>query len=157
MFVFPAKKNLFWLFSSQFKYYLLKGVFPNPLNLRYPLFLVTLAYHHFKLSSQNLSLSKSSFFIYLFVCVGSWFCDGTSSLRYTLSLVAAVGSSSLCLCSCTQLCQTLCNPMDCSPSGSSIHVKVKLLSRVQLFATPWIAAYHRKMSTSRLYIVTLLI
>ena len=60
-------------------------------------------------------------------------------------------------------CPTLCDPMDCSPPGSSVHgifqartlewvaisfsnvgkwkVKAKLLSHVQLLATPWTAAY----------------
>ena len=63
----------------------------------------------------------------------------------------------------TQSCPTLSDPMDCSLPGSSIHgifharvlewvaisfssawkrkVKVKSLSRVQLLATPWTAAY----------------
>ena len=62
-----------------------------------------------------------------------------------------------------QSCPTLRDPTDDSPPGSSVHgilqartlewiaisfsnawkwkVKVKLLSRVQLFATPWTAAY----------------
>jgi len=62
-----------------------------------------------------------------------------------------------------QSCPTLCNPIDGSPPGSPIpgifqartlewvaisfsnawrwKVKVKLLSRVRLFATPWTAAY----------------
>ena len=62
-----------------------------------------------------------------------------------------------------QLCPTLCSPIDGSPTGSSIpgilqartlewvaisfsnawkwKVEVKLLSHVQLFATPWTAAY----------------
>ena len=62
-----------------------------------------------------------------------------------------------------QSCATLCDPIDGSPPGSSIHgilqartlewvaiffsnawkwkVKVKLLSRVQLLATPWTAAH----------------
>ena len=62
-----------------------------------------------------------------------------------------------------QSCPTLHNPMDCSLPGSSVHgifqtrvlewgaisfsnalkwkVKVKLLSRVRLFTTPWTAAY----------------
>ena len=62
-----------------------------------------------------------------------------------------------------QSCPTLCDPMDCSLPGSSAHgifqartlewgassfsnawkwkVKVKSLSRVQLLATPWTAAY----------------
>ena len=63
----------------------------------------------------------------------------------------------------TQLCLTLCDPMDCSLPGSSIYgifqarilewvaisfssawkwkVKVKSLSHLQLFATPWTVAY----------------
>ena len=62
-----------------------------------------------------------------------------------------------------QSCPTLCDPMDCSLPGSSVHgilqartlewvaisfsnawkwkVKVKSLSRVRLLATPWTAAY----------------
>ena len=62
-----------------------------------------------------------------------------------------------------QLCPTLCDPIDGSPPGSPVpgilqaitlewvaisfsnvwkwKVKVKSLSRVQLFATPWTAAY----------------
>ena len=62
-----------------------------------------------------------------------------------------------------QSCPTLCDPMDCSLPGFSVHgilqartlewvaisfsnawkwkVKVKLLSRVRLLATPWTAAY----------------
>ena len=62
-----------------------------------------------------------------------------------------------------QLCPTLCDPIDCSPPGSPVpgilqartlewvaisffnawkwKLKVKSLSRVQLLATPWTAAY----------------
>ena len=62
-----------------------------------------------------------------------------------------------------QSCPTLCDPLDCSPPGSAVprilqartlewvaisfsnpwkwKVKVKWLSRVQLFVTPWTAAY----------------
>ena len=68
----------------------------------------------------------------------------------------------------TQSCPTLCNPMDCSLPGFSIYgifqarilewvaisffnawkwkVKVKSLSRVLLFATPWTAAYQASPS-----------
>ena len=68
-----------------------------------------------------------------------------------------------------QLCATLCDPMDGSPPGFSVHgilqartlewvaisfsnawkwkVKVKLLSRVWLLATPWTAAYQAPPST----------
>ena len=69
-------------------------------------------------------------------------------------LAAAAAAKSL------QLCPTLCDPIDGSPPGSSVpgilqarilaisfsnawkwKVKVKLLSRVWLLATPWTAAY----------------
>ena len=68
----------------------------------------------------------------------------------------------------TQSCPTLRNPMDCSLPHSSVHgifqarilewvaisfssawkwkVKMKSLSRVQLFATPWTAAYQAPLS-----------
>ena len=67
-----------------------------------------------------------------------------------------------------QLCPTLCNPRDGSPPGSPVpgilqartpewvaisfsnawkwKVKVKSLSRVRLFATPWTAAYQAPLS-----------
>ena len=67
-----------------------------------------------------------------------------------------------------QSCPTLCDPMDCSPPGFSIHgilqartlewvaisfsnawkwkVKVKSLSRVWLLATPWTAAHQAPLS-----------
>ena len=39
------------------------------------------------------------------------------------------------ICSITQLCPTLCNPMDCSPSGSSIHgiFQARVLEWVAIF------------------------
>ena len=66
-----------------------------------------------------------------------------------------------------QSCPTLCDPMDCSLPGFSVHgifqtrtlewvaisffkrnyrKKVKLLSHVQLFETPWIVAYQAPLS-----------
>ena len=79
------------------------------------------------------------------------------SISYQDIAAAAAAAKSL------QSCPTLCNPMNCSPPGSSVHgilqartmewvaisssnawkwkVKVKSLSRVQLLATPWTAAY----------------
>ena len=75
---------------------------------------------------------------------------------------------SLCYAKSLQLCLTLCDPIDGSPSGSPIpgilqartlewvaisfsnawkwKVKVKPLSRVWLFATPWTAAYQAPLS-----------
>ena len=74
-----------------------------------------------------------------------------------MAFAAAAAAKSL------QSCPTLCNPIDGSPSGSPVSgilqarilrrvaisfsnawkwkVKVKSLSRVQLLATPWTAAY----------------
>ena len=67
-----------------------------------------------------------------------------------------------------QSCQTLSDPMDCSPTGSSVHgifqartlewvaisfsnawkwkVKVKSLNRVRLLVTPWTAAHQAPLS-----------
>ena len=54
-----------------------------------------------------------------------------------------------------QLCQTICDPMDCSPPGSSVNgifqarilvVPVQSLSCVQLFAISWTAAYQVSLS-----------
>ena len=80
-----------------------------------------------------------------------------TSFSLMQSLYAAAAAKSL------QLCLTLCNPIDGSPPGSPVpgilqartlewvaisfssawkwKVKVKLLSRVLLLATPWTAAY----------------
>ena len=77
--------------------------------------------------------------------------------RTFMCVIAAAAAKSF------QSCPTLHNPMDCRSSGSSIHgifpgkntgvgchsffnawkwkVKVKSLSHVQLFVTPWTAAY----------------
>ena len=79
-----------------------------------------------------------------------------------LSAAAAAAAKSL------QSCPTLCDPIDGSPSGFPVpgilqarilewvaisssnawnwKVKVKLLSRVQLVATPWTAAYQAPLS-----------
>ena len=80
----------------------------------------------------------------------------------------------VCVCVCTlvaQLCPTLCDPMDCSPPGSSVHgilqarilewvaisfstsgvsqfSSVQLLSHVRLFATPWTAARQASLSVT---------
>ena len=79
-----------------------------------------------------------------------------------LSIAAAAAAKSL------QLRPTLCNPTDSSPPGSPVpgilqartlewvaisfsnawkwKVKVKSLSHVRLFATPWTAAYQAPLS-----------
>ena len=79
----------------------------------------------------------------------------SDNMQYHVAAATAVKSH--------QLCPTLCNPIDGSPTGSSVpgilqarilewvaisfsnewkrKVKVKSLSRVWLLATPWIIAY----------------
>ena len=78
------------------------------------------------------------------------------TLKWTVTMTAAAAKS-------LQLCPTLCDPIDGSPSGSPVpgilqartlervaisfsnawkwKVKVKSFSRVQFLATPWTAAY----------------
>ena len=80
-----------------------------------------------------------------------------TSILFTRSLTAAAAAKSL------QSCPSLCDPIDGSPPGSPVpgilqartlewvaisfsnawkwKVKVKSLSRVRLFSTPWTAAY----------------
>ena len=82
------------------------------------------------------------------------------SLHLLLNIAAATAATAAKL---LQSCLTLCNPVDGSPPGSAVpgilqartlewvaisfsnawkwKVKVKTLSRVRLFATPWTAAY----------------
>ena len=86
-------------------------------------------------------------------------CNGSSARGPSLIRVSAAAAAAKSL----QLCPTLCDPIDGSPPASPIpgilqartlewvaisffnawkwKVKVKSLSRVQLFATPWTAAY----------------
>ena len=86
----------------------------------------------------------------------------TGNNGWALVMSAAAAAKSL------QSCLTLCNPIDGSPSGSPVpgilqgrtldwvaisfsnawkwKVKLKLLSRVRLLATPWIAAYQAPLS-----------
>ena len=88
-----------------------------------------------------------------------------------LALLAVQGTLKSLLQHHTQSCPTLCDPMDYSLPGSSVHgilqarilewvsisfsnawkwkVKVKLLSHVWLFATPWIAARQASITGSR--------
>ena len=83
-------------------------------------------------------------------------------LHFMLRFILSAAAESL------QLCPTLCDPIDGSPPGSPVpgilqartlewvaisfsnawksKVKVKLLSRVQLFTTPWTAAYQAPLS-----------
>ena len=83
-------------------------------------------------------------------------------MKFFIWEIAAAAAKSL------QLCPTLCDPIDGSPPGSPIpgilqtrtlewvaiffsnawkwKVKVKSLSRVRVFATPWTAAYQTPLS-----------
>ena len=89
----------------------------------------------------------------------SWMLIVPQALPLSLQIEAAPAAAANLL----QSCPTLCNPIDSSPPGSTVpgvlqartlewaaisfsnawqwKVKVKSLSRVRLFATPWTAAY----------------
>ena len=94
---------------------------------------------------------------YHIVFVFVWLTSLSVTVSRSILVAACVCAKSL------QLCPTLCDPIDSSPPGSPVpgilqartlervaisfsnawkwKVKVKLLSRVQLLATPWTAAY----------------
>ena len=40
----------------------------------------------------------------------------------------------VCVCACAQSCLTLCNPLDCSPPGSSVHgiLQARILEQVAI-------------------------
>ena len=62
---------------------------------------------------------------------------------------------SVCVCSVTQLCRTLCNPMDCRPIGSSVHgilqarilEWVAIMSNLSLKTTPTLHPRRRPQVT----------
>ena len=124
----------------------------------------------FEMSEEELSSWKSG-------NTFSWAVVSLSQVCFVFSTI--VGSSfkraclgpdwpSVCACLVTQSCPTLCDPMDCSPPGSSVHgilqarklewvaisfsngwkwkVKGKSLSHVRLSGTPWTAAYQAPQS-----------
>ena len=84
-------------------------------------------------------------------------------LKYSARFILRVSAAAAAAAKSLQLCPTLCDPIDSSPPGSLIpgslqaralewvaisfsnawkwKVKVKSLSRVQIFETPWTAAY----------------
>ena len=124
---------------------------------------------------QNSLTFASIFFSYCFTLfyftILYWFCHTLtwihhgclkSTLRNIFLLPAAAAAKSL------QSCPTLCDPIDGGPPGSAVpgilqarilewgaisfsnaekwKVKVKSLSRVQLLAIPWTAAYQAPLS-----------
>ena len=102
-----------------------------------------------------------------YVCLCAISCKFSSFISYFVSLISVLFLMSLAAAAAAakslQSCLILCNPRDGSPPGSPIprilqatalervaisfssawkwKVKVKSLSRVRLFATPWTAAY----------------
>ena len=106
-----------------------------------------------------------SFSVWTFGVTSDWQQDGIWEVRGVLELsvlAAATATKSL------QSCLTLCDPIDGSPLASSVpgtlqartlewvaisfsnawksKVKVKLLSRARLLATPWTGAYQAPLS-----------
>ena len=99
------------------------------------------------------------------VCVCVWLCTYPCTHMYTHKCMCIYTCTCVCvrMCVCAQLCLTVCDTMGCSPPGSFVHgisqarilewvaisfsnawnwkVKVKSLSHVRLFETPWTAAY----------------
>ena len=74
---------------------------------------------------QTTLLDKSAF-----THVGTGICLYESWLNCTRPV-----SIWMCMCGHTQLCPTLCNPMDCSPPGSSVHwiLQARILEWVPIY------------------------
>ena len=94
--------------------------------------------------------------------IGTNFCGLQQPFRVSVTNLTKKQGKSAAAAKSLQSCPTLCNPIDGSPPGSTVpgilqakilewaaissnawkwKVKVKSLSRVQLLATPWTAAY----------------
>ena len=115
---------------------------------------------------QNTGVGSVSLLQGIFPTQGSN--PGLLSYRHILHQLSHQGSPAAAAAKSLQSCPTLCNPIDGSPSGSPVpgilqartlewvaisfsnpgkwKVKVKSLSRVQLLATPWTAAYQASPS-----------
>ena len=59
------------------------------------------------------------------------------STQFHISLLSPWGILCACVCSVTQLCSTLCDPMDYSPPGSSVHgiSQVRILEGAVIFSS----------------------
>ena len=108
------------------------------------------------------ALLQGIFPIQVSYTAGGFFTIWATRDAHNYNHASAAGAKSL------QSCPTLCNPIDGSPPGSPVlgilqartlqwvaisfsnawkgKVKVKSLSRVQLLATPWTAAYQAALS-----------
>ena len=126
------------------------------------------SFHHFTANRWGHNWNSFRFYILGFQNHCGWWLQPWNQKTVTPwkesydQLAAAAAAKSL------QLCLTLCDPIDCSPPGSSIpgilqartlewvaisfsnawkgKVKVKSLSRVWLLATPWTAAHQAPLS-----------
>ena len=116
-------------------------------------YFIVCIYRTLFIHSGNISLNAFIFFIYIHM----GFVYGKNVWSYSFPSCTAAAAKSL------QSCLTLCNPIDSSPLGSPVpgvlqastlewvaisfssawklKVKVKSLSHVWLFTTPWTAAY----------------
>ena len=95
--------------------------------------------------------------------MGSWGIRGCFNIKRLLPGAVNTAAAATAAAKSLQSCQTLCDPIDCSPPGSPVpgilqartlewvaisfsnawkwKVKVKSLSRIWLLVTPWTAAY----------------
>ena len=130
---------------------------PNPVQLRRDVLIVKLfpeMFLYFHQSQWNISVSAQC---HLHLCYQQKYLNSISTLIPTTATAKSL-----------QSCPTLCNPIDGIPSDSAIFgilqsrilewvaisfsnawkwkVKVKLLSRVWLFVTPWTAAHQGPLS-----------
>ena len=106
--------------------------------------------------------------IVLFICGPRMVRHTSQMVRRTETKICVVCLAHVCVCLVDQSCLILCNPVDCSPPGSSVHgilqarilewvtisfsnawkwkVKVKSLSHVRFLVTPWTAAHQAPLS-----------
>ena len=96
--------------------------------------ILPLVFYHISKTSQTVTLLKiqrQSMWVGVHACYGL---NCTPPISYTEALTSS--TSSYCCCSVAKSCLTFCDPMDYSPSGSSVHgiSQARILARV---ATPF--------------------
>ena len=92
-------------------------------------------------SKWNCSSYSCNSFILSLCCLGSVSASAGFFDFTTLSCLDTWLVGLICVCSVTELCSTLCNPMDCSPQGSYVH------GIFQARILEWVAIFRSRLSS----------
>ena len=128
-----------------------------------PVGLPSMGLYRVRHNRSNLAAAAATAVFGWFLAENALCCPTAIQLGYWILCPVSTAAAAAAAAKSLQSCPTLCDPIDGSPTGSPISgilqartlewvaisfsnawkwkVKVKLLSRVQLFAAPWTSAY----------------